>query len=388
MRPAEYDVIVVGGRCAGSSTARLLAGKGLSVLIVDRATFPSDTVSTHCVTTVGCLQLQRWGLFDRILATNVEHVPDFTVTLNGMEMPNPIPLTDDMPRTVSPRRFVLDKLLLDAAAEAGAHVREGVTIKDLTRVDGRVNGVAGHDAEGEAFEARAGVVIGADGAASPVARMAGAEMYDERESKGSGFYSYFRDWPGQSVELAFGEAGAVGVFPTNDDLVCVFAGRRAEDFTSYKRDVEGTHRAIVRGVSERMGDWLDGCQREERFYGWSAVPGFFRVPYGPGWALVGDAGYHKDPVTGQGISDAFRDAELLAGAVADALGGARAWDDALSEYQVRRDGMSRDVYAATQDIAQFPEDGNVAMEAFMRFGIAMLAEATDVAAWKTQVVTA
>src|SRR5947209_4993366 len=255
MRPAEYDAIVVGGRCAGSSTARLLAGRGLSVLIVDRATFPSDTVSTHCVTTVGCLQLQKWGLFDRVLATNVEHVPDFTVTLNGMEIANPIPLTDDMPRTVSPRRLVLDKLLLDAAAEAGAEVREGVRIKELTRTDGRVSGVTGHDASGRQFEARAAAVVGADGAASAVARMAGAELYDERESKGSGFYSYFRDWPGSSVELAFGDAGAVGVFPTNDDLVCVFAGRPVGEIASYKRDVDGTHRAIVRGVSDRMGDW-------------------------------------------------------------------------------------------------------------------------------------
>jgi len=145
--------------------------------------------------------------------------------------------------------------------------------------------------------------------------------------------------------------------------------------------VEGTHLAIVAAVSERLGEWLRGASRESRFHGWSALPGFFRQPYGDGWALTGDAGYHKDPVTGHGITDAFRDAELLANAVVAGLAGAQPLADAMAGYQRRRDEMSRDVYEATQDIAAFDGDEQAAAEAFMRFGVAVQKEAVEIAAF-------
>ena len=376
----SYDAIVVGARCAGSSTARLLAQAGLRVLIVDRATFPSDTISTHCITTGGCIQLQRWGLFDRVLATNVPHVRDFTITMNGVEVNNPFgEAPDDVPGTTSPRRTVLDKLLLDAAVEAGADAREGITVKDLVRKDGRVVGIAGRDAAGGSVEERAAIVIGADGVNSVVARLAGADEYDRRESRGAGFYAYFSGWPGASVELGFNERGGVGIFLTNDEQVCVFAGRSVDEFVDYKRDVEGTHREIVGSLSSRLADWFAQTSRESRFYGWSAVPGFFRTPYGPGWALVGDAGYHKDPVTGHGITDAFRDAELLADAVVAGRDGDP--EEALAGYQRRRDEMSHDTYHATQDIAAFDGDMEAAGNAFVRFGAAAFQEAADIAAF-------
>jgi flavin-dependent dehydrogenase len=375
-----YDAIVVGARCAGSSTARLLAQRGLQVLIVDRATFPSDTVSTHCITPGGVIQLRRWGLLDRVLATNVPFVKDFMVTLNGMEFAPP-GLPDESMGSTSPRRTVLDKLLLDAAVECGCESWEGVTVKELSCKDGAVVGIAGHGASGEAVDARAGLVIGADGVHSFVARSVQAEEYDERESRGAGFYAYFSEWPTNLVELAFNDQGGVGIFPTNDGQVCVFAGRSVDEFPDYKRDVEGTHRAIVESMSPRLAGSMRSSARESRFHGWTAVPGVFRRPFGPGWALVGDAGYYKDPVTGHGITDAFRDAELLANAVAGGLGGSEPLDEALLGYQRRRDEMSRDVYHATQDIAAFDGDPDVAAEAFARFGVAAAQETMEIAAF-------
>ena len=209
-----YDSIIVGSRCAGASTARLLAQKSHRVLMVDRAHFPSDTVSTHCVTQGGTVQLRRWGLLDRVLATNVPWVPSFTLTIGPNELRDPLPMDDEM-GTVSPRRTVLDKLLVDAAIEEGAELREGITVKDLLRDDGGVVGIVGHDEQGNAFEERAALVIGADGTHSFVAKAAGAEVYDERPGHGSGYYAYFSGIPADSVELAFNEGHFAGVFPTD-----------------------------------------------------------------------------------------------------------------------------------------------------------------------------
>jgi flavin-dependent dehydrogenase len=380
MENSAYDAIVVGARCAGSSVARLLARSGLRVLVVDRATFPSDTVSTHCITTGGCIQLQRWDLFDRVLATNVPHVKSFILTMNGMELRDPIPLADDLPGATSPRRTVLDKLLLDAAAEAGAEVREGVTLKELIRDDGAVAGIAGRDGAGDRVEARAAIVIGADGVNSSVARFVTAEEYDQRESQAAGFYAYFSGWPGESVELGIGPAGGFGVFPTNDEQVCVFAGLHVDGYLAYKKDVEATHRRILETENPRLGEWIGGCKRESRFHGWAAVPGFFRKPFGPGWALTGDAGYYKDPITGHGITDAFRDAELLADGIIAGLGGQEPMETALAGYQRRRDEMARDIYEATQDIAANFDNVDAAMEAFVRFGAATQKEVEEMVA--------
>ena len=374
-----YDAIVVGGRCAGSSTARLLAAKGHRVLVVDRAHFPSDTVSTHCVTMGGVAQLRRWGLLDRVLATNVPWVPAFTLTIGANELRDPLPL-EERQGMVSPRRTVLDKLLLDAAAEAGAEIREGVTVKDLLREEGRVVGIAGHDEGGGTVEERAAIVIGADGTHSAIAKIVDAAVYDERPGQGSGYYAYFSDVPADAVELAFNDGHFAGVFPTNDEQTCIFAGKSDEQFGDYRDDVDDGHATTVGVANPRLGEWVRSATRQSRFFAFRAVPGFFRVPWGPGWALVGDAGYHKDPVTGHGITDAFRDAELLAGAVSDGLDGA-SMDAALAGYQARRDAMSRDVFETTQEIAALGWNEDDLLGIFLRFGAAITQETAEIEAF-------
>ena len=374
-----YDAIIVGSRCAGASTARLLAQKGHRVLMVDRAHFPSDTVSTHCVTIGGVIQLRRWGLLDRVLATNVPWVPSFTLTIGPNELRDPLPVDDDM-GSVSPRRTVLDKLLVDAAVEEGAELREGITVKDLLRDDGGVVGIVGHDENGNAVEERAALVIGADGTHSFVAKAVGAEVYDERPGQGSGFYAYFSGIPADSVELAFNQGHFAGVFPTNDEQTCVFAGKEDDEFRDFKDDIDKGHTDTVAVANKRLGEWMHESTRESRFFAFRTIPGFFRKPYGPGWALVGDAGYHKDPVTGHGITDAFRDAELLADAVHAGLDGSPL-DETLAAYQARRDELSRDVYETTQEIAGLGWDEETLLPVFMRFGAAVMAEAEAIAAF-------
>ena len=201
-----------------------------------------------------------------------------------------------------------------------------------------------------------------------------------RPSQGSGYYAYFSEIPADSVELAFNEGHFAGVFPTNDGQTCVFAGKSDDEFRDFKDDVDAAHADTVAVANKRLGGWMRDAKRESRFFAFRTIPGFFRKPYGPGWALVGDAGYHKDPVTGHGITDAFRDAELLANAVHAGLDGAPL-DETLAAYQARRDELSRDVFETTQEIAALEWDDETLLPVFMRFGAAVMMEAEAIAAF-------
>ena len=342
-----YDAVIVGARVAGSATARLLAARGLRVLVVDRATFPSDTVSTHCIDPLGIQLLDNWGLFDAVLATGAPRIRQFVLTIGDFELPGE-PSGDGV---TAPRRTVLDKLFVDVARDAGAEVREGVKVTELLRDgDGRVTGIRCVDRDGTTSDEMATIVVGADGAHSFVARQVDAETYGTRQGQGSGYYSYWSGTGLTAVELCFSPAVFAGVFPTNDDAVCVFGGRVSESFVEEaSKDRDGAVVAAVREASPRVGEAIANGKREETFVKWKAEPGFFRVPYGPGWALVGDAGFHIDPVTGRGIGHAFRDAQLLADAIAGSDG---TIDERLASYHRVRDEMSTEMYRVTQDIAE------------------------------------
>ena len=143
-----YDAIIVGARCAGSPTAMLLARKGYRVLVVDRATFPSDTVSSHVVHPLGAAALARWGLLDRLTATGCPPIHTYAFDFGPFTLAGS-PGTTDAPVAYCARRTVLDKLLVDAAAEAGAEIREGFTVEELLIEDGRVVGIKGRSKGGE-----------------------------------------------------------------------------------------------------------------------------------------------------------------------------------------------------------------------------------------------
>ena len=372
-----YDAVIGGARCAGSATARLLAQQGVRTLVVDRATFPSDTVSTHCISGAGVVLLQRWGLFEDVKATNVPHVLTMGACLGSMDLPEaPAPSTIG---TISPRRTVLDKLLVDRAREAAAEVREGVTVKDLLWDDAheRVTGIAGQAAGGGGFEARAPIVIGADGLHSFVAKAVGAELQDERPSYGSGCYAYFSGCETDRPNLAFNDLHFGFAFPTNDGQLCLGTGTEDKRLNELIAGGDEALLANLEKANPRLADDLRRGTRESRWHTFRAQPGRKYKPYGPGWALVGDAGYYKDPVTGLGIGDAFLAAQL----VSDAVVAGGGWDEgALRHYHEQRDAIAGDLFELTHRLAALEWTNDDLLGLFGSFGAEVGRVTTEVAA--------
>jgi 2-polyprenyl-6-methoxyphenol hydroxylase-like FAD-dependent oxidoreductase len=326
----SYDVIVSGARCAGSSTALLLARRGHRVLLVDRVTFPSDTVSTHLVHPPGVDALARWGLLDRLAVTGCPAITSYTFDFG------PIVLNGSPGTAYCPRRPVLDALLVDAAAEAGAEVRQGFTLEDVVIEDGRATGIRGHGRDGRTVTERARVVVGADGKHSRVAAAVGATTYDVRAPAEGAYYAYWSGVPTSGFELHVRPDRVVGAFATHDDQTLVLAVWPVAELDAFRADVAGNHARTIDLVPE-LAERVRVGTRESRFHSAGDLPGFFRRPHGPGWALVGDAGYTTDPSTAQGISDALRDAERLAAALDDVLTGRCPNEEALAACHRVRD---------------------------------------------------
>jgi flavin-dependent dehydrogenase len=345
----DYDAIVVGARCAGSPTAMLLARKGYRVLLVDRASFPSDTLSTHMIHAPGVAALHRWGLLEQVVATGCPPIDTYTFDFGPFTIAGHPRPSDGIATAYAPRRTVLDKILVDAAAQAGAEVRERFTIDDVVVEDGTVVGIRGHGEGSEPVLERARVVIGADGRNSSVARAVRPEQYNEKPMLMWSYYTYWSGLPVTGFEIVVRPDRGWAALPTNDGLTLLVVGWPYAESTDYKTDVEANYLKTLE-LAPEIADQVRAAKREERFAG-GAVPNFFRKPYGPGWALVGDAGYTKDPITAQGISDAFRDAELCAGAVDETLDGRRPFDDAMSAYHRTRDGAVLPIYEFTAQLA-------------------------------------
>jgi flavin-dependent dehydrogenase len=343
-----YDVIVVGARCAGSPLAMLLARQGHRVLVVDRATFPSDTVSTHYMHQTGLARLRDWGLLDELIATGVPPLRHLTFNYTGIHLEGFADPIDGIDAVYCPRRTVLDKILVDAARTAGAEVIEGFTVNDLVFDDGRVTGIRGQAGDGPEQEFRASFVVGADGAGSIVARKVGAETYHLVPAAGFIYYSYFGglDWS-MSHRTGFGEQ-QFGTWPTSGGAHLLSIIKPREKFREFRSDPEASFQAIFDGVAPEMGAQLkENGRRLEDFRGIRYPDNYYRRSNGPGWALVGDAGYHKDPFTGWGISDAFVQAQSLADRLHTALAGDRSLDDAAAEYAKLRDEDSHGTFELT-----------------------------------------
>ena len=349
-----YDVIIVGARVAGAATAMLLARRGLKVLVLDRATFPSDTLSTHQVQLPGVARLARWGLLDAVLEAGTPVTRDVRFDQGDAVITGRYPGYQGVEAMCSPRRTLLDRVLVDAARAAGAEVRENFAVEEILG-DGQVTGIRGREKGAPAVTEQARLVIGADGKHSLVATAVGARAYRTRPPRSIAFYTYWADVPARDGSPAgtgeiYGRPGcAVSAWPTNDGLLMTYLAWPAARFEEFRRDVEGNFLRTLDTVG--LGERIRAGRRAERFRGTPDLPSYLRQPYGPGWALVGDAGLLLDPITGQGISHAFRDAELLADAVADGLGGIRPLAEALRGYHRARDRAARPMYDFTARLA-------------------------------------
>jgi 2-polyprenyl-6-methoxyphenol hydroxylase-like FAD-dependent oxidoreductase len=352
MTEATYDAIIVGARCGGSPTAMLLARKGYRVLLCDKATFPSDTMSTHFIHPPGLAALERWSLLERLKETGCPPVDTYSfdfgpVTVSGS--PQPI---DGIGHGYCPRRTILDKLLVDAAAEAGAEVREGFTVGEIAASDGEVTGIRGHEKGGPQLTETARIVVGADGRHSLVAKAVKPEQYNERPSHLAMYYAYWSGVPSNAFDTYIRAENGRGWahLPTHDDLTVIPFGWPVEEFQENRKDIEGNFFKAME-LAPEFAERVRSGKRESTFIGSADLPGYVRKPFGSGWALVGDAAYHKNPITAMGINDAFRDAELLVGALDDAFQGRGSYEEGMSDYQKSRDHEAMPIYDFTDEFA-------------------------------------
>ena len=339
-----YDVIVIGARCAGSPTAMLLARKGYKVLLVDKAEFPSDTISTHIIWPPGASRLKRWGLLEKVASTGAPLINRLSFDVGPFALRGSLPPFEGVSDCYAPRRTFLDKILVDAAVEAGVELWENSSVTGLRfNDDGRVTGISCRPRTGKEKRVSARMIIGADGRNSVVAREVGALKYNEAPVLACWYYAYWSGLATDEIVFCLRPNRAIGAISTNDGMVCVVVSSPVREFDKWRGDLEGNYSRSLE-LTPDLSQRLKGSKRESRIVGTADIPNFFRKPYGPGWALVGDAGYHKDPIGAQGISDAFRDAELLANAVDAGLSGRRPIDDALDDYERSRNEAVEAMY--------------------------------------------
>jgi 2-polyprenyl-6-methoxyphenol hydroxylase-like FAD-dependent oxidoreductase len=376
---SRYDVVVAGARAAGASVAMRLARRGLKVLVVDPARRGSDTLSTHALMRGGVLLLHRWGLLDRLRAAGTPRVETTTFYYGAEKVEVAIKPREGVDGLYAPRRTVLDEVLVAAAEDAGAQVLHGVSLEGLAQdADGRVRGAYIATRNREVRRVAADLVIGADGKRSTVARLAGAEVEQLTPHATANVFGY---WPGLGIEgyhwhwqVGYG----TGAIPTNDGETCVFASMPPELFHAERAGgLEQLYHRVLAIASSELEERLRESGATPKLRAFAGAPGVLRNPVGPGWALVGDAGYFRDPITAHGITDALRDAELLSRAI---LVGT---EEALADYRVTRNRLSQDMIDITDRMASLEWDLEEAKDLHIRLSKTMTAEAEHLAALET-----
>jgi 2-polyprenyl-6-methoxyphenol hydroxylase-like FAD-dependent oxidoreductase len=348
----RYDVLIAGARCAGAATAMLLARSGLRVLAVDHGSYATDTLSTHALMRGGVMQLHRWGVLPRIVAAGTPPIRRTTFHYGNAITEVLLKPGQGIDALYAPRRTVLDRALVDEARSADAEVRYGCIVTDLLRTrSGRVCGAMIRRADGRHAEIAADLVIGADGAGSTVARLVEAPVTHAGTHASSTIYAHWSGLPDTGYAWHYRPGLSVGVIPTNGGQHCVFVAVPQRLYRDHAQS--GLASLYQRSVAEMVPDLaaaMASSHPESRLWTFPGRKGFLKQPHGPGWALVGDAGYFKDPLTAHGITDALRDADLLARAVAQGT------DAALADYAEVRDDLSVALFDATDAIASFDWD--------------------------------
>jgi flavin-dependent dehydrogenase len=355
---SRHDAVIVGGRVAGAATAMLLARLGHDVVVVDQASFPSDTISTHSIARSGVVQLRRWGLLDAVLDSGVPAIRQVTFHARGESVTRTVKDRAGVDLVVAPRRYVLDTIVAAAAERAGADVRTGVTVTAVQRDrHSRVIGVSGHDRGGAPIDLGARYVIGADGLHSRVAHAVDAAINEAGPANGAAQYAYYAGIPWPGIEFFVAERSFAGVFPTHHGQACIWVCTPSADAKAARRRAGSREEAfgeLLARSAPQLAERLRRARRTSPVQGMLRQPNQVRQATGPGWALVGDAGYYRDAVTAYGISDAFRDAEFLAVAVDQALGAGAGESAALALYQRQRDQALREIFEITCRLAAYP----------------------------------
>ena len=351
----EFDVVVVGARCAGSPLATLLARAGLSVALVEQATFPRDTPSTHVFQASALAFLKRLGVLSALQATGAPIVNQLDVRQEGFFLRGPGPqLPGDVGGFMSIRRLLLDPILVDAAAQAGTEVRMGAKVTALVKDGGRVTGVrVAHNGSEQALKAK--LVVGADGRNSTVARLAGSRKYNLTPNERFFYWSFFEDAdPGPEPTLVFHRWSGNFVFgvPADSGLYEVAVLPELSELPRFRRSLEESFLEYARRC-DPVAHAISGARRVGKIFGALRWEGFFREAMGPGWVLAGDAGHFRDPAPGQGIQDALRQVEHLASAILGAINSSpSALDEALARWARWRDEDAVEHYWLAVDIGK------------------------------------
>ncbi len=381
-RDVRADVVVAGSRVAGAATAMLLARAGHDVVMIDRIRHPSDTLSTHAIARGGVVQLSRWGLLDEVLATGAPPVREVSFHTHDGSVTRTVAETAGVDLLMAPRRHKLDPVLVDAAVDAGVRLIDRTTVSGVRRDDtGRVIGLDVHDQAG-AFAVTADHVVGADGVRSTVARSVGSPVVDARPSPSGTHYLYAQGLDAVGFEFHVGGGGFAGVFPTHDAAACVFLCAPE----AWSVDIGGTpdQRSsellrLLRRVSPSLVERMGRASLVSPVRGATRLPNHVRRGSGEGWWLVGDAGYHRDPITGHGITDAFRHAELLADAIHAQSTGQVDGAAARAGYELQRRCALADIFDLTCALVEYPPtDEFLALQ--KRFSELLEIEALELAA--------
>jgi flavin-dependent dehydrogenase len=350
-----YDLIVVGARVAGAATGLLAARAGLRVLVADRATFPSDTLSTNYIHQPGCARLARWGVLDRIIASGCPPIPTTRFQVHDVVVEGGVSGYLGQVAAYAPRRVVIDTILVDVARSAGAEVREGYATTGIIKENGRVVGVELQGPDRKVRQERARLVVGADGMRSTIARLVGAGIVVQDPKMTCAYYTF---WQGLNAgyELYEGEGSWVGAVPTNDSVLVATYFPQSE-FDRVRANAVKAHLAAVESTAPTLFARMQSARQIDRLWGTGDQQNFFRTASGPGWALVGDAGHHKDSITARGITDALAQAELLVSRIAGELSSPERTDAALARFSVDRDDLMMPGYRATLAVAKLDDQG-------------------------------
>ena len=368
---ASYDVIVVGARAAGAATAMLLARAGLRTLLIDRSPFCADTLSTHALMRGGVAQLTQWGLIDQIVAAGTPAVKRTTFTYGEEQIVISIKPKHGVDALYAPRRTVLDTILVRAAIDAGVEFHDRTTVTDLITRAGRVVGVQVSTNDTRSVSVQAPLVVGADGIRSTVARRVDSPFTRLGDNATATTYGYWTDLDTDGYEWVFRPNGCCGVIPTNAGQACVFAGATPQRIGAGGLDV------LLDIVSESAPELAERLGRAVPPTGtrsWPGRRGYIRHSFGPGWTLVGDAGYFKDPIGAHGLTDALRDADLIARAIIAGHGDTSTLTAELGQYQSIRDQLSTPLFDVVDKIASQQWDASEIADLLLRLNSAMAAE--------------